>query len=330
MADRDYYEVLGVARDATPDQIKKAYRGQARKHHPDVNPGDKKAEEMFKEAQSAYDVLSDPEKRALYDRYGTAAFEGMGATGPRTRASEWTARHAGPGAETFDFSQFFGPGFDPEGGTLGGAGAEGTGLFDDLIGRIRGSRSSRRTGARRRGRPIEAHLVIPFEAAVKGGETTIEVQRSDGRHERLSVKIPPGTEPGARLRLRGQGEKLDENAEAGDLIVTVSVDPHPYFTREGRDLLLDVPVTVDEAILGAKIDVLTLNGLKILAIPPGSSSGQKLRLRGQGVPAYGDKPAGDLFVLIKVLVPKSVDDRSRELIKEFADRNRMNPREGLW
>jgi curved DNA-binding protein len=330
MPDRDYYEILGVAKDATPEQIKKAYRSLARQHHPDVNPGDKKAEAKFKEAQGAYDVLSEPEKRALYDRYGRAAFESMGAAGPNARAPGGSARHAGPGGQVFDFSEFFGPGFQHEGGTVGEGGETEGGFLDDLLGQFRGTRGGRRSRPRRRGRSIEAYLSIPFETAVKGGETTIEIQRSDGSHERLAVKIPPGTEPGARLRLRGQGEKNESDQEPGDLMITVVVDPHPFFTREGRDLFVEVPVTVAEAILGAKVDVPTLNGLKTLTIPPGTSSGQKLRLRGQGVPAVRDKPAGDLFVVIKIIVPKSVDDRSKALIKEFAERNPYNPREELW
>src|SRR3954470_8586389 len=148
MPDRDYYEVLGVARDASADAIKKAYRGLARKHHPDVNPGDKKAEAKFKEAQQAYDILSDPEKRSLYDRFGKAAFEGMAAAGPRSGASEWTARQAGPGADaTFDFSEFFGPG-----ASAGTAEAEGSGgIFEELLGRMRGGRGQKRSAGPRHG-----------------------------------------------------------------------------------------------------------------------------------------------------------------------------------
>src|SRR5262249_2839131 len=157
---------------ASPDQIKKAYRGLARKNHPDVNPGDKKAEARFKEAQAAYDVLSDPEKRSLYDRYGKAAFEGMSAAGPRSGATEWTATHAGPGGQVFDFSEFFGPGFNPEGavgpGASAGAGVSGGGIFDELLGRIRGGKTTGRrpSAGPRRGRNIEAEISIPFLTAL--------------------------------------------------------------------------------------------------------------------------------------------------------------------
>ncbi len=327
MAERDYYEVLGVARDATPEAIKKAYRGLARKLHPDVNPGDKTAEAKFKEVQQAYDILSEPEKRSRYDRFGDAAFEGMAAAGPRAGAQDFTFRFGEPGFENVDFSQFFGSmgrgghaATDEEDETGGG------GLFEDLLGRMR----SGRPGRPRAGRPMEAHLTIPFLTAVRGGETTIEVQRADGQTETLVVKIPPGVETGSKVRLKGRGEPGPKGAPAGDLIIRLTVQPHPYFRREGRDLIVEVPITVGEAILGAKIDVPSPDGLKSLTIPAGTSSGQKLRLRGQGVPASGGLPAGDLFVVLKIVVPKKVDEESRRLIEEFSRRNPYNPRAGLW
>ena len=326
MPERDYYDILGVARDATPEAIKKAYRALARKYHPDVNPGDKTAESSFKEVQQAYDILSDKEKRAKYDRYGDAAFEGMAAAGPRSGASDYTFRFGEPGFETVDFSQFFGP--------MGGRGAPtdeadtggGAGIFEDLLGRMR----TGRTGRARTGREMEAHLTIPFLTAVRGGETTIEVQRGEGKPESLVVKIPPGIDTGAKLRLKGRGEPGPKGAPAGDLTIHITVEPHPYFHRDGRNLQVEVPITVSEAILGAKIDVPTLDGLKSLTVPPGSSSGLKLRLKGQGVPASGSKPAGDLFVVLKIVVPKGVDETSRRLIEEFSLRTPYNPRAKLW
>jgi curved DNA-binding protein len=331
MADRDYYDVLGVARDASADAIKKAYRAQARKYHPDVNPGDKKAEASFKEAQQAYDILSDPEKRVLYDNYGKAAFEGVSA-GPRSGASEWTARQAGPGGgydQSFDFSDFFGP------GAAGAAGAAegdvgGGGIFEELLGRMRGGRGRQRPTGPRPGRNVEANLTIPFLTAIRGGETKFDIEREDGKRETLAVKIPPGTESGAKLRLRGQGEPGEHGGPRGDLTLHVNVEPHPYFTRDGRNLSVEVPITVPEATLGAKIEVPTLDGRKALPIPAGTSSGQKLRLRGQGVPASGNKPAGDLFLIPRIVVPKKVDEDSQRLITEFGERNPLNPREGIW
>jgi DnaJ-class molecular chaperone len=175
----------------------------------------------------------------------------------------------------------------------------------------------------------EATLSIPFLTAVLGGETSIEVDR-DGHRESLVVKIPAGVDTGSKLRLRGQGEPIGHGGARGDLVITLAVLPHAYFTREGRNLIVEAPVAVAEAILGARIDVPTLEGLRTLTIPPGTSSGQKLRLRGQGVPASKDLPAGDLFVVAKVIVPKSVDDESRRLIEQFAERNPQTPRAGLW
>jgi DnaJ-class molecular chaperone len=324
MPDSDYYETLGVARDASPEAIKKAYRSLARKHHPDVNPGDKTSEKKFKEVQQAYDILSDPEKRAMYDRYGSAAFEGMAAAGPRTSASEWTARFGEPGFETIDFSEFFGPH-----GSGGQGGEGGAGIFEDLLGRMRSS-SSRGTARPRAGRSVEAGLTIPFMTAVQGGETSINVQREGGKQESLVVKIPAGVDTGAKLRLKGQGEPGPKGSPRGDLTIVITVEHHPYFKREDRNLLVEVPITVGEATLGAKIEVPSRDGMKSLTVPPGSSSGLKLRLKGQGIPAAGGKPEGDLFVQLKVVVPRNIDEPSRRLIQEFAERNKQSPRTGLW
>jgi curved DNA-binding protein len=327
MPDRDYYETLGVTKASTPEQIKKAYRGLARKHHPDVNPGDKKAEGLFKEVQKAYDILSDAEKKKLYDQFGMAAFDGAPAGGPRANASEWSARHGGGGGgfENIDLSSFFnqaggGAGVDPD--------AHGGSIFEELIGRVRGDKGSKRRGTRQP-RPVEVQLTIPFLTAVRGGETSFDIQREDGHRESLVVKVPPGVETGSKLRLRGQGEEVPGGTR-GDLTVLLTVASHGYFTREGRNLLVEVPISLAEAALGAKIEVPTLEGLKTMPIPGGTSSGQKLRLRGQGVPEFKETPAGDLFVVVKIVVPKSIDDESRRLIEEFAERNPSTPRTGLW
>ena len=328
MPDRDYYEILGVARDATADQIKSAYRKLARKHHPDMNPGDKKAETRFKEIQGAYDILSDTEKRSKFDRFGDAAFEGFGPFGPRAGAQEWAARQAGAGPggyDTIDLNDILG------GAAGGGEGHGQGGMFEEILGRMRGGGGGRGGRARgpRPGRDLEASLTIPFETALRGGETTITLDR-DGEIDTLDVKIPPGTAAGAKLRLRGRGEPGEKGATAGSLIVYVEVEPHRYFTREGRDLFLELPISVSEAVLGAKVEVPTFDGPKTLPIPPGSSGGQKLRLRGLGAPATGKEPAGDLFVVLKVVVPKNIDEESRTLMTQFAERNPHNPRKGLW
>jgi curved DNA-binding protein len=322
MPDRDYYEILGVARDATPEAIKKAYRALARKYHPDVNPGDKSAEARFKELQHAYDILSEKEKRARYDQFGSAAFEGMAAAGQRPGGGEWTTHFGGQGFENIDISDLL--------GSFGGGHAAGEGgnasIFEDLMGRVRGNRPPRQ----RAGRSIEANLVIPFLTAARGGETTIDLQRGHGNPESLVVKIPPGIDTGAKLRLKGQGEPGTKTTPAGDLTITVQVEPHPYFKRDGQNLQVEVPITVGEAVLGAKIDVPALEGMKSLTVPPGSSTGQRLRIKGQGIPAAGAKPQGDLFVSLKVVVPKSTDATSKRLIQEFSERNPQNPRAGLW
>lgn len=323
MADRDYYEVMGVPRDASADAIKKAYRSLARKLHPDVNPGDKGAEARFKELQQAYDVLSDTEKRALYDQYGTAGFSGAGPFGPRSGASEWTTRHAASGDASFDFSDLFGGGAATDPGEAGG------GVFEDILSRLRGGKTARRGGPR----PppsTEAELSIPFETAVRGGTTTIEIPREDGHREALDVKIPSGTDTGSRLRLRGQGAQSAPGGPRGDLTIRITVAPHPYFRREGRDLQVEVPVTIGEAVLGAKVEVPTLEGRKTLPIPAGTSSGQKLRLRGQGVPARGTHPAGDLFVMLRIVVPRTLDDEARRAVETLAAHDPTRPRDGLW
>jgi DnaJ-class molecular chaperone len=191
---------------------------------------------------------------------------------------------------------------------------------------MRGDRGSRKRGGHAEPSGAEASLTIPFLTAVQGGETSIEFERDSGHRETKVVKIPAGIDSGAKLRLRGQGDPSGQT----DLVITVNVEPHPYFTRDDRNLSVEVPISVPEAVLGAKIEVPTLNGLKTMTIPAGTSCGQRLRLRGQGVPASKKHPAGDLFVVPKIIVPKSVDDQSRRLVEEFATRNPSSPRQGLW
>lgn len=339
MPDRDHYAVLDVARDATPDQIKKAYRALARKYHPDANPGDKTAESKFKEVQKAYDVLSDPEKKQVYDRIGHSAYEQFGSGGPRMDPNAWAARGAGggPGAhfENVDLGAFFANAGGGGARVDWGAGEEaGGGIFEELLGRMRGSHhhaggQRRRPSAHREPVHSEAALTIPFLTAIRGGETSIDITRDNGKRESLVVTIPPGLESGKKIRLKGQGEAEEPGGPRGDLMITVTVDSHPYFSRDGRNLLVEVPITIGEAVLGAKIDVPTLSGPRSVPIPAGTSTGQKLRLRGQGVPAFKELPAGDLYVVPKIVVPKSVDDTSIGLIEQFAERNPQNPRQGM-
>ena len=292
---RDFYEVLGVPRDAAEADIKKAYRKLARQHHPDRNPGDKQAEVRFKEVQAAYDVLHDKTKRAQYDRFG---FAGPGdGQGPfRTEGG------AGPGG--FEFQ-----GVNPE-DLESILGAFGGGMGDMFGRRARGRGRGRAT---RPPESVEAEVRIPFLKATLGGPVSLQV---DGRE--IELRVPAGVEDGKKLRLAGQGPG------GGDLLVRIKIEPHPYFRREGNNVVLDVPVSASEAILGTKVDVPTLDGTHLtVKVPPGTSSGARLRLRGKGI------AGGDQYIEIKIVVAKIADERSRELIEEFARLNSQNPRASL-
>jgi DnaJ-class molecular chaperone len=301
---RDYYEVLGVKRDASEDEVKKAYRKLARQYHPDRNPGDKQAEANFKEVQSAYDVLSDKKKRAHYDRFGHAGgAEGFEPGGARNETFRWG--QGGPEGLNVE-------GMDPEEANdflrrMFGGGAD----LGDLFGG--GARSGGRNRRGRRAQPapeFESEIDIPFTVAAAGGAVTLHL---DGRE--LQVKVPAGVEEGRKLRLKGQGPG------GGDLLLKLRIQPHPYFRREGNDLFLEVPLSLSEAVLGARVDVPTLDGTKLtVKVPPGTSSGSRLRLRGKGV------AGGDQYIEIKVVVPAPKDERSRELIEEFGRLNPQDPR----
>jgi DnaJ-class molecular chaperone len=290
---RDYYEVLGVPRSATEADIKKAYRKLARQHHPDRNPGNKQAEARFKEVQEAYDVLNDKTKREQYDRFGFAG-PGFGGEGP------FRAQGGGPGS--FEFQ-----GVNPE-DLESILGAFGGGPFGEMFGRRAGRGRAR---AARPAQSVEAEVAIPFLKAALGGTVSLNV---DGRA--IDLRVPAGVEEGKKLRLAGQGPG------GGDLFVRVKIEPHPYFRSEGKNVILDVPISVTEAILGAKVDVPTLDGTHLtVTVPAGTSSGARLRLRGKGV------AGGDQFIEIKIVVPKTHDERSRQLIEEFARLHPQNPRE---
>ena len=284
---RDYYEILGVNRGATPEEIKKAYRKLAVQYHPDKNPGDKAAEEKFKEASNAYSVLSDPEKRRMYDIRGHAGVEGMGFEGYRNMDDIF--RH-------INLDDIFGRG-----------GFGGFGGFGDAFGDAFGQR---RTTAPSRGRDIRMNVSVPFEDAVLGSMKEVNVQGKP-----LRIKIPPGIQDGKTLRIQGHGESLGSGI-SGDLLVTVSVQPHPTLTREGADLLTDAKISMTTAALGGSVRVQTLTGDVDLKIPPGAQPGQQFRLRGRGgVDASGRK--GDLRVRLVVEIPKSLSRKQRNLLKEF-------------
>ncbi len=343
MADRDFYEVLGVSRSASADEIKSAYRKLARKYHPDVNK-DPGAQAQFTEVQEAYDVLSDQDKRRLYDRVGRAGYAaaasagaqggwaggGGGGAGPHFRWS--TTGGGGGGGRGFDFDAddlqsmfetFFG---NRGAGPFGGRATHGP----------RGRATRRPT----KGRDATAEVRIAFDTAVKGGKQTLRVTTSDGRGKSIEVTIPAGIADGAKLRVRGEGEG-GSGGGAGDLILTVRVEAHPVWRRgrpdgkgaegggvEGLDLTLDLPLTIAEATLGASVPVPTPEGSVALTVPPGTSSGARLRLRGRGIKAHGQ--TGDLYAVAKIVAPKPDDlnDADRAAIEALGERL-ASPRQGV-
>ncbi|OIQ61559.1 chaperone protein DnaJ [Moorella thermoacetica] len=363
MAKRDYYEVLGVSRDASEAEIKKAYRQLARKYHPDMNPGDKEAEEKFKEVQEAYEVLSNAEKRARYDQFGHAGTEAGG----------------GPGFGGFDF---------------GGAGADfGFGdIFDMFFGGGFGG-AARRQGPQR-GDDLRLDLEISFEEAAFGVEKEVGIPRQEkcpecggsgaapGTHpktcptchgsgqiriaqrtplgqfqtirtchqchgqgtiietpcprcrgrgvvqrtRKIKVKIPPGVDSGARLRMAGQGESGLRGGPPGDLYIYINVRPHKLFRRDGYDVFCEVPVSMVQAALGDNIKVPTLDGKEELHIPPGTQSGTSFRLKGKGIPRLNGVGRGDQHVRIHVETPINLNEKQKELLREFARLYGSEPR----
>ncbi|MBS2014740.1 MAG: DnaJ domain-containing protein [Deltaproteobacteria bacterium] len=306
----DFYAVLGVKRDADADTIKKAYRKLARDLHPDKNPGNKGAEERFKKVNRAYEALGDEKRKKLYDEFGEEALrEGFDAEKARAY-KQWQerARNGGGG-----FRGQYGGGpvnlEDLFGGDMPGGHVDfGGGGFGDLFGR-----AGRRRGPMR-GQDFEQALTIDFVSAVKG--TTVQMRRPDAA-EPVAVRIPAGAAEGSRVRIPGQGGPGHNGGPSGDLILVIHVEPHPLFERDDNDLYLDVPITVSEAIKGAKVKVPTFEGDVAIKVPPGTSSGTKLRLRGKGVARKGKEP-GDLYVRFMVQVPKEGGAKLDEIADEIA------------
>ncbi|QDT66435.1 DnaJ C-terminal domain-containing protein [Calycomorphotria hydatis] len=309
----DYYKTLGVSREASADEIRKSYRKLSKENHPDANPDDKSAAKRFQEVQEAYGVLGNAEKRAQYDRYGHA-FQGAAGGGPQYRWSSGGGGGAGP----VDIGDIFGEGFD----------------LNDLFGGMGGGGGGGRRSASprpRRGADVRTEITVPFHVAAKGGNYDLTLNR-EGRTETISVKVPAGVADGSTIRLSGQGSPgSGAGASAGDLLITVHAAAHPYFRRDGNNLLVDVPLTPAEAALGAKVDVPTLDeGTIVLTIPPGTSTGKKLRLRGKGIPDRKTGTPGDQFVVAKVVVPESLTDEQRAAYESLRDVGAGNPRDGLW
>ncbi len=305
---KDYYQILGVPRNATQDEIKRAYRKLARKYHPDVSKKPN-AEEKFKEVAEAYEVLKDPEKRKAYDQLGSAWRAGEGFRPP----PDWEERfgfgrreHARTGFGDFSefFEALFGSGFHP------------------------------RSGFRMRGEDLHAPVYIDLEEAHRGTTQTLnltvpELDPASGRlvnrTKQLKVKIPAGVLEGQKIRLAGQGAPGSGGGPAGDLYLEIHFKPHRFFKVEGKDLYLDLPITPWEAALGAKVQVPTLDGKVELKLPPGSHTDQKLRLKGKGLGA----PPGDLYVVLKIHTPPADTDAKKRLYQEMAKRMPMNPRQGM-
>jgi molecular chaperone DnaJ len=307
--DKDFYKILGLDKNVSDAELKKTYRKLARRYHPDSNQGDAKAEAKFKEISEAYSVLSDPEQRKEYDQ-----IRAMGAGGARFTAS-------GQGAGGFEdvFSMF---GQRTGGGTRFQSQAD----FDDIFamfnqqpsGGFGSGRFGQSTGGFRgyggpqRGADVTARTTIDFVTATKGD--TITLQGEDGKP--FKVKIPAGVADGQKIRLRGRGRPSPDGGETGDIVVAITVRPHPVFTREGLNLRVTVPVTFTEAALGATIEVPTLGGDPVkLRVAPGTPSGRVLRVKGRGV--VTDKGTGDLLAEVQVAVPAHLDDKAREALERF-------------
>ena len=383
---QDYYETLGVSRDAKEDEIRKTYRKLARKYHPDLNPGDKAAEERFKKVQEAYDILSDPKKRQVYDQYGFYSDNippGGPGGGPGAGAG---AGNPGMGFGGFDFSDF-----------VNNHGAEtqtgGTGAFRDIFSQFFGrGRGEHPAGGPEKGSDLEYGLDIDFWQSIRGTQVRLNIARQetcetcngsgsvggastvcpecdgtgnvtqmagamkfsltcprcdgkgrlknvcptchgDGRlskSEVVDVRIPPGAQSGSRLRVAGKGNAGRMSGAAGDLYITVRVEPHPFFRREGDDIHIQVPVSVSEAGLGAKIEVPTIDGRALLKVPQGTQNAQKFRLREKGVLNSRKNQRGDEIVEVVIQAPKVADERTRELLRELSQVDTEDPRKDIW
>ncbi len=319
MAKRDYYELLGVARSASQDELKKAYRKLAMKWHPDKNPGNKQAEEHFKEVSEAYDTLSDEKKRQAYDQFGHAGAQAAGAGGFR-------------GGNPFEgFAGFGGAGPGYSSGTGGRTySSEGPDSFQDIFGDVFGDMFGGRRGAgtgpgggpfRQRGADLRYTLNVSFEEAAIGTEKMISFLRKRGHREdtaKLSVNVPAGVKQHQRLKLKGEGDAGPNGGPSGDLYVIVNIQDHPLFKRIENDLHLELPIAYTDAILGATVEIPTLTGKASLKIPAGANSNQVFRLKDKGFPIVGGYGSGDMLVKLVIETPKTISAEEREVITKLA------------
>lgn len=315
---RDYYEILGVPRGASQDDIRKAHRRLARKFHPDVNKA-ADAAKTFAEVQEAYDVLSDAEKRKRYDQFGHAGvngaaagpgdggngpFGGVGGGGSGGYRTTWSSGDAGDWSDV-DASNF-------------------ESVFGDLFGSRRGRGKGGPRAAPRVGDDIEHQITVPFAVAAHGGTETLRMTGADGAVQSIEVRIPAGIRDGSKLRVKGKGQPGAHGGPAGDLILIVTVGEHPWFRREGLDLYLDVPITIAEAALGTVIEVPLMKGSVKLKVPGGTSSGAKLRAKAKGLAdAKGD--AGDFYAVIRIVAPETLSDADRAALERLGS-SLPNPR----
>ncbi|HYE24356.1 MAG TPA: DnaJ C-terminal domain-containing protein [Clostridia bacterium] len=341
---KDYYGILGVKKSASADEIRKAFRKLARKYHPDVNPNDKKAEEKFKEISEANDVLGDPKKRKIYDQLGFYSDQIDPATAEAYARGGGAGFGAGgfggfPGGSAggrggnvryqevpFDFSDFD---FGQAQGSRGGGGS-----FRDIFSGIFGG-GGFASQAPEAGSDLEYQVHVPFWQAIHGTERTINIQHPDanGRMttEPITFRIKAGTRDGQRIRLAGKGNPGQRGGPNGDLYLVVKIDPHPIFRREGDDIYVTVPIMPWEAALGAKVEVPTIDGRAQLRIPPGTQSGQKLRMREKGVKSATREGAmGDQIVELKIVVPEVQNVEAKELWHKLEKLQPEDPRTDLW
>lgn len=305
---KDPYEVLGVAKTASEAEIKKAFRALAKKHHPDKHAGDAGAQKKFQEISGAYDILGDKDKRAQYD---------AGAIGP-----DGNPRGFDPRAGGFRQGHPFGSGF---GGGQGQAGARefhfsfgdepgGAAGFEDIFADLMGGRRGARGGPRQaRGEDFTAQVTVSFEEAARGGTRRIVLQNG----EQIDVKIPAGVKEGQVVRVKGRGGAGRAGGPNGDILLTVSVAAHPWMTRDGNDIRMDLPVTLKEAVLGGKVPVPTLTGTVSLTVPANANTGTVLRLKGKGIAAHGSETAGDLYVRLVVTLPDKPDEALKSFVSSW-------------
>jgi curved DNA-binding protein len=310
---KDYYKILGVSKSASQDEIKKAYRKLAQKYHPDKNPGDKQAEDRFKDVGEAYEVLKDPEKRKKYDRLGAnwKQYEHAGAGGPG--GFDWSQFGGQGGRRTYyyegDFSDIFGE-------TGGGFSDFFKAFFGDMGG---GRRSQRFTDQRvRKGQDLQAEMEITLREAYQGTSRILNV---NGQKLRITTK--PGAYTGQELRIRGKGQQGRGGGERGDIYIKIKVLPDGTYTREGNDLVTNARIDLYTAVLGGKIAVETLAGKVNVTVPPGSQPGSRLRLKGKGMPVYGKSGIyGDLYVRLNINIPKNLSRKEKELFEQLRDLNK--------